>query len=54
MYKKKYYKKPEIKAVNLVPEEAVLTNCKATFTGPGGGSKCIEHVSLCNNRQPGT
>jgi len=26
--KKKHYKKPQLQEVKLVPEEAVLTNCK--------------------------
>lgn len=34
---KKTYKKPRIKKVKLVPEEAVLTNCK-TFSSGGWGS----------------
>lgn len=34
--KKKYYK-PEIKAVKLVPEEAVLTGCKTEATGKSLG-----------------
>ena len=28
--KKKLYKKPELQEVKLVPEEAVLANCKCT------------------------
>jgi len=28
--KKKSYKKPQLQEVKLVPEEAVLTNCKTT------------------------
>ena len=49
---KRKYKKPEINKVKLVPEEAVLTNCKVTFTAQGGGSKCAENG--CQNRDPGS
>jgi len=36
MVKRKPYQKPEIKQVDLVPEEAVLTGCK-TQTGINTG-----------------
>ena len=52
MHKKKSYKRPEIKAVNLVPEEAVLTGCKITMNASGGGTKCQE--AGCVNRQAGS
>lgn len=33
MSERKPYRKPEIKQLELVPEEAVLAGCKATGTG---------------------
>ena len=33
MVKKKTYRKPQINQVSLVPEEAVLSGCKAIGTG---------------------
>lgn len=55
MADKKPYQKPKIKAVKLVPEEAVLGGgCKITFTGVGGGSKCIEGAGGCVNKLSGT
>lgn len=45
MAKKKTYSKPEIKQVELAPEEAVLTNCKIG----GSGAKAIS----CSRTQAG-
>lgn len=36
---KKIYSKPQLKQVKLLPEEAVLSNCKAV-AGSGGAKKC--------------
>ena len=40
MVKRKFYQKPQIKQVNLVPEEAVLVGCKSSAdpTGKVAGS----------------
>lgn len=39
------YKKPLIRKISLVPEEAVLQPCKllgkAEGPGPGGGNSCV-------------
>ena len=46
--KRKPYKKPEIFRIKLLPQDAVLTNCKTStgITGQGGpGNKCI---GVCN------
>jgi len=41
MEEKKSYQRPEIKRVNLVPEEAVLTGCKtAAGTAKSASRKC--------------
>lgn len=42
------YRKPQLEQVQLVAEEAVLTNCKAVQTGAPGKSngKCVGGV-LC-------
>jgi hypothetical protein len=43
------YCKPELERVQLVPEEAVLTNCKSNHAGgPDGVSKC--HPVQCMQR----
>lgn len=54
MDKKRSYQKPEIKEIKLVPEEAVLAGCKITFTGAGGGTKCIEGAGGCVNKLSGS
>ena len=49
---KKLYKKPLIEEVELKPEEAVLTGCKATpgATGPSGGNPyCRDTGARCKN-----
>lgn len=33
--KKKPYQKPQLQEVKLIPEEAVLTNCKTTTASAG-------------------
>jgi len=40
MTKKKYYQKPEVKKVALVPEEAVLVNCKTTSGTVKNAARC--------------
>ena len=42
MAKKRVYQKPEIRRVQLAPEEAVLTACKTTFGGSAGGSPALK------------
>lgn len=55
MAKKKVYQKPQIKQVNLVPEEAVLAGCKVA-TDPGaigkGGNICGGASPVC--QEPGS
>ena len=53
MNKKRSYQKPEIKTVNLVPEEALITGCKSTMTG-AGKQRCAESAGGCDNRLQGT
>ena len=43
---KKSYKKPQIKQVNLVPEEAVLLGCKTAADASGK----VAGVNNCGNR----
>ena len=48
---KKIYETPEIKKVNLTPEEAVLTGCKtaASPTGKSAGSNsCATRDNFCS------
>lgn len=47
MVKKKTYRKPQIKQVKLVPEEAVLTNCKTTGTGQNRNNDCSNPSQSC-------
>ena len=47
--KKKSYKKPQLQEVKLIPEEAVLTACKATATTRSGTRPCN-----CANRFQGS
>jgi hypothetical protein len=44
------YRAPELRRVNLVPDEAVLASCKnASVQGPQGASiKCTGIPSLCS------
>ena len=49
---KKKYQKPEVKKVNLVPSEAVLTACKVTMDFSGGNNKCRE--TGCVNKAQGS
>ncbi len=46
---KKTYKKPQLRQVQLRPDEAVLGNCK-TGSGAGGlsGGTCVNGVLNCN------
>ena len=37
---RKPYKKPGIKKVRLIPEEAVLTTCKVNTSDSGPGTTC--------------
>jgi hypothetical protein len=46
---KKAYQKPSLKAVNLVPEEAVLGNCKSLSSGASKGSATICKNSGCKS-----
>jgi hypothetical protein len=47
---KKRYTKPQLKKVNLRPEEAVLGNCKTTGTsGPGGLGAC-SNIGTCSTQ----
>ena len=47
--KKQPYVKPELKRVDLRPEEAVLGNCKVgTTAGPGSGGSCAPAGSSCS------
>jgi hypothetical protein len=47
---KKPYTKPEVKQVQLRPEEAVLGNCKTTgFSGPSAINICIS-VTPCSSQ----
>jgi len=48
---KKTYARPQIKQVNLVPEEAVLLGCKSTADPSGkvaGGNDCGNKVGFCS------
>ena len=53
MKKKKPYKKPELAKVELKPEDAVLTACKATGTFRVG-QKCRSSAALCNTSTKGS
>lgn len=47
---KKPYAKPQVKQVNLVPEEAVLLGCKTTTSPSGkvaGGNTCGNRDNFC-------
>ena len=46
---KKFYQKPQIKEVKLVPGEAVLMGCKSTGSAGSKAGRC-QSVSTCNNR----
>jgi len=49
---KKLYKKPLIEEVELKPEEAVLTGCKAAVGAPGptgGNPVCNQTGQRCKN-----
>lgn len=46
---KKKWSKPECKRVKLVPEEAVLTGCKAGGqSGPSGANNCAGRGGPCS------
>jgi len=46
---KKRYSKPEVKQIDLRPEEAVLGNCKTSGTaGPGTFGSCSQ-VAPCSS-----
>jgi len=45
--KKKHYEKPQLQEVKLVPEEAVLTNCK-TANGLAGGTRTCRTSRGCS------
>lgn len=40
MNKRKLYEKPQVRAIKLVPEEAVLAPCKAVGGAGGKSNKC--------------
>lgn len=46
---KKPYERPSLKEVKLIPEEAVLTNCK-TATGRGTTTRACSANRLCAGR----
>lgn len=50
MAKKKLYRKPEIKQVKLVPEEAVLSGCKVYKGGANGSgtNRCVTAGMSCS------
>lgn len=50
---KRSYQKPQIKEVKLVPEEAVLLNCKAVTGANRAAPKC-RSVSACTNLAAGS
>ena len=53
---RKPYQKPQIKEVKLIPEEAVLTNCKSnlgTNKGGTGSGRCVSDVG-CGSRLVGS
>lgn len=45
---KKRYKKPQIKRVELTPEEAVLSGCKTATGGARKAGRCVSK-STCDN-----
>ncbi len=50
MVKRKSYQKPQIKQVNLVPEEAVLVGCKSSADPAAkvaGSNNCGARVDFC-------
>jgi len=47
--RKKFYSKPQIQQVKLVPEEAVLGGCKVADTGGGIGSTTSCTTNSCVN-----
>ena len=50
MVKRKSYQKPQIKQVNLVPEEAVLVGCKSPADPGGklaGSNNCGTRADFC-------
>jgi hypothetical protein len=46
------YQKPQIKEVNLIPEDAVLQNCKST--GANSKSGRCQSAAACDNRVVGS
>ena len=48
MEKKKPWVKPELKRVELKPEDAVLTACKNYMGGPRGA--CKKGVAVCSQQ----
>lgn len=52
---KKIYVKPQIKKVKLLPQEAVLTNCKTDSGGPASTRPCnVQHPAPCQFEAAGT
>jgi hypothetical protein len=49
---KRLYNKPKISKVRLLPEEAVLQNCKTASTVKN--NKCEPTPTTCNNRVLGS
>ena len=54
MEKKKPYRKPEIKRVEMTPEDAVLTACKHGDAGPNKALWCNNKKVRCQNRMQGS
>lgn len=51
---KKPYKKPQIKQVNLVPEEATLEFCKDPGGATGQGANACLNPGAAQCKSPGT
>jgi hypothetical protein len=48
-YKKRLFVKPELKRVDLRPEEAVLGSCKfSASSGPGSSGNCSPAGAACS------
>jgi hypothetical protein len=50
---KRSYQKPQIKEVRLIPEEAVLANCKSA-TGTNSKSPRCRSIAACTNKAVGS
>jgi hypothetical protein len=47
------YQKPQIKEVKLIPEDAVLQNCKSSVGATKTASRCASSAN-CDNRIVGS